>query len=127
MTVYSTIPNIGALPGSTDAFVSMVPMATTATVVLTTSPAIGSIPSRKYRVLRPIPVLIEMDGDDVVASFSEAGIAMSGNTQTDAMDALAAHIAAVFARYKKEPKLGSWATKQFKLLEQYLGETRKSS
>lgn len=95
-------------------------------VVANTSPVIDSIPSTKYQLRRPIPVVIEFDSyGEVIASVADIGIAMSGDTQSQAIKSLAEQISAVFTRYKKEASLGPLAMKQLRALETYIGDRGK--
>ncbi len=95
-------------------------------VPVTNDPVITSLPSVKLRVLRPIAVEIESDEyGDVIATFRDAGISMSGSTLSEAMNGLAAQIALAFTQYKKATALGPWATKQFAVLGGYVGEKVK--
>ena len=70
-----------------------------------------------YRILQPIPVVIERVGiGDVVASFREANIAMSGDDTSDAYQALVAEILDTFDVLLSEPSLGVGAAEQRRIL-----------
>jgi hypothetical protein len=125
MTYQSNVP-ILMLDSNMSVATLTVSAATVVSVMIANAPLVTEIPSAKYRVLTPIPVEIEVDEyDDVIATFREAGISMSGGTQSEAITALAEQLAAVFTKYKKAAALGPWATKQLKALEKYIGERVK--
>lgn len=126
MTFFSSGPVVGEIQtGATGLSVLSLPAGyAQPRTVATTAPVIGEIPSRKYRIVRPIPVQVKVDGyGDVIASLPpDVGISMSGDTQSQAIDALAAQVALLFARYKKAPDLGPWAVRQLRALEKHIAE-----
>lgn len=128
MTFFSSGPVVGEIQtGATGLSVLSLPAGyAQPRTVATTAPVIGEIPSRKYRIVRPIPVQVKVDGyGDVIASLPpDVGISMSGDTQSQAIDALAAQVALLFARYKKAPDLGPWAVRQLRALEKHIAEKK---
>jgi len=91
-----------------------------------TSVTIISLGFGKRVLLKPMSLRIENVGDDeFIASFPEAGIEMSGDSATEAIQLLKSHLVALFDIYRTESKLGPEPQKQLKILEGYIGEERR--
>lgn len=76
-----------------------------------------------HTVRRPIRIVLDhISGDEVIASFPEAGIAIGGNTATEAVQFLKSEISDAFDFLKKEPRLGPVPQHQLQVLGRYLGK-----
>jgi hypothetical protein len=77
-----------------------------------------------YRILRPIPVIIEKDDDCVIASFNEANIHASGDDASNAMTNLKSYIGDVFEEFLQigRERLGPGPRRELAILEQYVQE-----
>jgi hypothetical protein len=70
----------------------------------------------KYRLTLPLPIVIEICGDDeFIAMVADANISMSGDSATEALDLLRNEIIERYESYTAE--------KQLKLLEKYIAKT----
>jgi hypothetical protein len=68
-----------------------------------------------------IPVLVQGEDDNFVATYFDAGVSMSGDTQQEAVDNLKAHIVDLFEFLEREEdKLGPWPRKQLATLRTVL-------
>lgn len=83
---------------------------------------IGSLPGEPYTLLRAIPVRIEqVAAGDFLADFTEANIAISGETYQEAFQNLIAEILNAFENFStEEASLGPEPTRQLKVLRNYL-------
>ena len=83
---------------------------------------ISSIPSEPYILLRSISVKIKrIEDNDFLASFEEANISMSGETEQEALQNLIAHILDVFEIFsEEESSLGPEPARQLRVLKQYI-------
>jgi predicted RNase H-like HicB family nuclease len=67
------------------------------------SATIQSFAPEAYEVLKPIPVEIEADGDSFVATFRDASISTSGDTEQEAFENLKSLILDIFDSLRREP------------------------
>ncbi len=75
-----------------------------------------------FQVLKPIPVEIEYYTDDeFVASWPEAGAAITSDSATGSIQALKFEIVESYEIFKKENHLGAELQQQLVVLEEYLG------
>lgn len=84
--------------------------------------SIGDFPGEPYRTLKPIPVVLKWTGDEYLARFDKANIAMSGSTCSEALGNLAACILDTLEDYSSEPTLGPEPARQLAVLRQYVVE-----
>ena len=88
-----------------------------------THTTIDDLSSLGYRNLDPIPVEIEFCADDeFIARWSEAGVAITSDSATDALLSLKIEIVEVYEILKREPLLGRELQLQLAVLESYLGQ-----
>lgn len=74
-----------------------------------------------FELKQEIPVVVQSTGDDFVATYFDAGISMSGDTQEEAIDNLKALIVDLFESYTAdEAKLGPVPRKQFAAMKAVL-------
>lgn len=91
----------------------------------TTQVEIRSFAPLLIQVLSSIPVVIQPSDDEFTATFFDASICASGDTQIEAVDNLKDTILALFTRYSaEESKLGPKPTKQLAVLRQFIKESR---
>jgi len=84
---------------------------------------IGDFPGEPYRTLNPISVTLEQTGDEYLARFQEANIAMTGRTESEALGNLAADILDTYELYSaEEAHLGPEPAKQLATLRRYIVE-----
>ncbi len=83
---------------------------------------ISVLPDAGYRLLQPIPVLLEQSEEgEWMACFEEANISMSGIEPEDARQALADDIVDAFALFlAEEETLGPEPVQQLAVLRRYL-------
>jgi len=83
---------------------------------------ITHLPGEPYRLLRPIPIVIQRLGEaDFMASFEIANIAVSGLDINDAYQSIAMHLLDVFeSLIAEEGNLGPGPSKQLQILKSYL-------
>jgi hypothetical protein len=76
-------------------------------------------------VLKPIPVSIRRLGDEYIASFLEANISVSGETEEEGFGDLANLIETTFKTYTalEEENLGPGPKRQLAILRQFLSIT----
>jgi hypothetical protein len=81
---------------------------------------------KPFKLIRPIPVSIERDGDSngddcYVASFVRASIFMSGDTQQEALEGLREIIVDTFRFYTvNESILGKYPQRQLEVLRKFM-------
>ncbi|HET9228498.1 MAG TPA: hypothetical protein VFR31_17610 [Thermoanaerobaculia bacterium] len=83
---------------------------------------ISTFAPEPYEVLRPIPVLIRPDGDEFVASFVEANVNASGETQQEAFESLKLLVLDVFDSLRSHPseKLGPESARRLAVLRDFI-------
>lgn len=83
---------------------------------------ISTFAPEPYEVLRPIPVLIRPEGDEFVASFVEANVNASGETQQEAFESLKALVLDVFDSLRSHPagKLGPEPARRLAVLRDFI-------
>src|SRR5829696_4239264 len=83
---------------------------------------ISTFAPEPYEVLRPIPVLIRPEGDEFAASFVEANVNASGETQQEAFESLKLLILDVFDSLRSHPaeKLGPESARRLAVLRSSL-------
>ena len=93
---------------------------------IVTREKIYSLPGEPYRLLKPIPVKKERVGDnEILASFEEANIAISGESEEEAFQDLVGHILDVFEALRaEETRLGPGPARQMRVLNEYLATER---
>jgi predicted RNase H-like HicB family nuclease len=86
---------------------------------------ISTFAPEAYEVLRPIPVLIRPEGDEFVASFVEANVNSSGETQQEAFENVKALLLDVFDNLRFHPveKLGPEPAHRLAVLRDFIGAT----
>lgn len=80
------------------------------------------------RLILKMPINVtfeEIDDGEIIAVFPETGIAMSGDSYPDAISALCDQITDFYFICKKERNLGPELKRQFRILEEYIGEKRR--
>ncbi|MGO9056340.1 MAG: hypothetical protein ACLQU2_03005 [Candidatus Binataceae bacterium] len=79
-------------------------------------------PGEPYRLLKPITVQVKCLGeDDFLASFSDADMAISGDSAQEAFQNLAAHILDVLEVFEQEEStLGPEPARQLAVLRDYI-------
>jgi hypothetical protein len=84
---------------------------------------INSFPGEAYRVLAPIAVAVDRAGDEYIAQFTEANIAMTGATSTEAVENLMADILDTYELYSRQvAALGPGPERQLQVLRRYIAE-----
>ncbi|HYN19458.1 MAG TPA: hypothetical protein VE078_00745 [Thermoanaerobaculia bacterium] len=83
---------------------------------------ISTLAPEPYELLRPIPVLIRLSGDEFVASFMEANVNASGETQQEAFENVKSLILDVFDSLRSHPaeKLGPEPTRRLAVLRNFI-------
>ena len=83
---------------------------------------ISTFAPEPYEVLRPIPVLIRPDGDELVASFVEANINASGETQQEAFESLKSLLLDIFDSLRALPaeRLGPEPARRLAVLRDFI-------
>jgi hypothetical protein len=83
---------------------------------------ISTFAPEPYAVLRPIPVLIRPEGEEFVASFIEANVNASGETQQEAFENLKALVLDIFDSLKSHPadKLGPESARRLAVLRDFI-------
>lgn len=87
------------------------------------SPTRIAVLPHPYRLVRDIPVEIEMVGSaEAIARFRDADMAMSGDDPQDAVDGLQAFILDCLDDWKDAPpdRLGPVPARQFQVLRRYV-------
>src|SRR5687767_3158681 len=67
---------------------------------------ITTLAPEPYELLRDIPVVVQADGDSFVATFYDANLSMSGDTEAEAIALLKDSMIALFELFQREKKLG---------------------
>lgn len=88
----------------------------------TVTVSISTFAPEPYEVLRPIPVLIRPDGEEFIASFVEANVNASGETQQEAFENVKTLILDVFdsLRSHSPEKLGPDPARRLAVLRDFL-------
>lgn len=86
---------------------------------------IPSLQDLGYSLKKPIPVVIEVLGNEFVAEFQEAGIVTSGPSVLDAVRSLKSLVVDLFEAASREKKLGAGPRSQFDALGRHIGEKTK--
>jgi hypothetical protein len=83
---------------------------------------ISTFTPEPYEVLRPIPVLIRPEGDEFVASFVEANVNASGETQQEAFESLKLLVLDIFDSLRSHPveKLGPESVRRLAVLRDFI-------
>jgi hypothetical protein len=83
---------------------------------------IATFAPEPYEVLRPIPVLVRPEGEEFVASFVEANVNASGETQQEAFESLKALVLDVFDSLRSHPaeKLGPEPARRLAVLRDFI-------
>ena len=86
---------------------------------------ISTFAPEPYEVLRPIPVLIRPEGDELVASFVEADVHASGETQQEAFENLKSLVLDVFDSMRSHPaeRLGPEPARRLTVLRDFIRAT----
>lgn len=83
---------------------------------------IGRLRDDRYKVIKPISIVVSKEDEDYVAAFETANIAMSGETASEAIQHLRDYIAEVFDLLCSSPKLGPAMIRQLNVLEEHIVE-----
>lgn len=88
------------------------------------SATIHSFAPEAYEALKPIRVEIEADGDSFIATFRDASIGTSGETEQEAFENLKSLILDVFDSLRREPaeRLGPVPRHQLAVLKEVILE-----
>jgi len=81
---------------------------------------IATLAPEPYDLLREIMVVVQPDDDSFVATFFDANINASGNTQVDAVANLKDTMIATFEALEREPKLGKGPAIQLAVLREVM-------
>jgi predicted RNase H-like HicB family nuclease len=89
------------------------------------SPVVVPIPTlapKPLRLKKDIPILLQSNGEEYVASFLDANINASGETQAEAVDNLKDILAAVFEKLRSlsPAALGTGPTRQLAVLTEFI-------
>ena len=84
---------------------------------------IGEFPEEPYEVTTPILVVLTSVGNEFLASFAEANMAMTGSTPSEAIGNLAADILDTYELYSaEEGNLGPEPKRQLAILRRYIAK-----
>ena len=87
--------------------------------------AIDKLPN--HELIKPIPVLIESLGDKVfIAEVPGLEISITGNSMGGVLLQLKEHIANIYEGHRASNNLKQESARQLKLLETYIGKTRRN-
>jgi hypothetical protein len=87
--------------------------------------AIDKLPN--HELIKPIPVLIESLGDKVfIAEVPGLDISITGNSMGGVLLQLKEHIANIYEGHRASNNLKPEGTRQLKVLETYIGKTRRN-
>jgi hypothetical protein len=83
---------------------------------------ITSLNSDKYALKKPIIVLLNLEGDEYIASFTEAELSRSGESARESIDWLKSSIVSLYDLIKDyaPTKLGPLPARQLRVLGEYL-------
>jgi hypothetical protein len=82
---------------------------------------------QNYELIKPIPVIVEPLGDKIfVAEVPEMDLSITGNSVGDTLILLKDHIATVYEGLRIKKNLDAQRARQLKLLEGYIGKSRRS-
>jgi hypothetical protein len=91
------------------------------------STIINSLSDDRLGLVRPLRVELEIvDDEEVIATFEEANISMSGDDIRDAIHGLRAEIVATYNLYKTQNRLGPEPSRRLKVLEGFVGQKQSS-
>ena len=80
----------------------------------------GDLP---YNVKKPIPIIIEYaDNNEFIAVFPDTGIAISGDSATEALQLIKTELVELYELYEAEPILGPEPRRRLQVLESYIGK-----
>jgi hypothetical protein len=84
---------------------------------------IGEFPKEPYEITTPILAVLTSVGNQFLASFIEANIAMTGSTPSEAVGNLAADILDTYELYSaEEDSLGPEPKRQLAVLRRYIAK-----
>jgi hypothetical protein len=82
---------------------------------------------QNYDLVKPIPVIVDPLGDKLfVAEVPEMDLSITGNSVGDTLILLKDHIATVYEGLRIKKNLDPERTRQLRLLEAYIGKSRRS-
>lgn len=85
-----------------------------------TVPVITLAPA-PFKLLQEIPVVLQPSGDDWIATFFDANVQASGDTQTEAVANLKDILISMFRRFSKEAeRLGPEPRRQLAVLREFV-------
>jgi len=89
---------------------------------------ISTFAPEPHEVIRSIPILIRPAGDDFVASFVEANVNASGDTQQEAFEDVKSLILDVFDSLRSHPpeKLGPESARRLAVLRDFIRAAEES-
>ena len=86
---------------------------------------ISSLQPEPYKLLQAIPVVIQPQEQEWIASFYDANLYASGETEQEAFDNLRSLILDVYESLAAEKdELGPEPARQIAILKSFIGETR---
>lgn len=102
-----------------DAAMAELPATSTIVPITTLHPA-------PFELVRDIHIVVQPSGDDFIASFFDANVNASGDTQQEAVANLKDIMLSMFRRFSAEPedKLGPEPKRQLAVLRQFIKEAR---
>ena len=79
---------------------------------------LATLAPQPYRMLHQIPVTIKEDGDEFVASFTEASVSASGETEADAIANFKEMMLSLYEIFESTPvdRMGPLPTRQWNIL-----------
>ncbi|MBZ0147206.1 MAG: hypothetical protein K8F62_06635 [Pseudorhodoplanes sp.] len=83
---------------------------------------ITDLGNRKYRLIAPILVSVREEGGEWIATFADAELSRSGETQAEAIDWLKSSVIDLYEFFRGEKHLGPLPQRQFQVLSGYLGQ-----
>ena len=81
---------------------------------------IATLAPEPFDLCKEITVVVQQDGDSYVATFFDANINASGNTQVDAVANLKDMLIALFVSLEKESKLAKGPARQLAILRKVM-------
>ena len=86
---------------------------------------IDYIDSLDYAVVKPLSVTVDVEDGCYTATHPATGIAISGDSLSEALSLLREHITELYAIYSAERKLGPEPARQMKILETHIAKRRR--
>jgi hypothetical protein len=85
---------------------------------------ITELPNATWSVTKPIPVVIQIDGDDCIATFFDANISSGGDTPQEAFKNLHELMLSKLKLFESLPenRLGREPSKQLAVLRKHIGK-----